>query len=76
MLKSGRLSEESRPWVCEVAVKDKGQKHTSTHATEAEAALKYNEVAVAWMGEFANLNVVPAASDAADADADADKPAQ
>ena len=65
VLKSGRLSEERKPWVCEVAVKDKGQKHTSTHATEAEAARKYNEVAVAWMGEFANLNnVAPAASDA------------
>lgn len=58
VLKSGRVREESKPWVCEVAVKGRGQKHTSTHATEAAAARRYNEVAAEWMGEFAKLNVV------------------
>ncbi len=64
VLKSGRLREETKPWVCEVAVKDRGQKHTSTHATEVEAARKYNEVAAAWMGGFAKLNRIPSDSEA------------
>ena len=58
VLKDGKLSEESKPWVCEVSVQGKGKKHTSTHATEADAAKKYNEISKQWMGEYAVLNQV------------------
>ena len=59
VLKSGKPGTDAKPWVCEVAVKGQKQKHTSTHATELEAALKYNEIASEWMGDYANLNPVP-----------------
>jgi hypothetical protein len=58
VLKDGSLSEEKKPWVCEISVKDKNKKHTSTHASEVEAARKYDEVAKEWMGEYAVLNQV------------------
>ena len=46
-LKSGKLGTDAKPWVCEVVAKD-GQKHTSTHASELEAALKHNS----WVGHY------------------------
>ena len=58
VLKDGSKSEEKKPWVCEISVKDKNKKFTSTHATEVEAAQKYNEIAREWMGEYAVLNQV------------------
>lgn len=58
VLQSGELRTDTKPWVCEVHLRSKGQKHTSCHTTEKAAARKYNEVAGEWMGEFAVLNVV------------------
>jgi hypothetical protein len=56
LLKSGKVKVHSKPWVCEVSVRDQGKKHTSCHTTEHEAALKYNQVAQEWMGKFVVLN--------------------
>jgi hypothetical protein len=58
VLQNGELRTHASPWVCEVRVKAQGRKHTSCHPTEREAALKYNEMAREWMGEYAVLNVL------------------
>jgi hypothetical protein len=54
VMKDGTFKAVKKPWVCEV--KSQNRKHTSCHATEVEAAEKYNQIATEWQGEYCVLN--------------------